>query len=591
MERKNIATLETELFKKDAVALNRLAMYRKLSELYGVDLAEEYLRQLEEHEIYRHDETAVIGKPYCASVTLYPFLLHGNTSIGGTSDAPKNLAAFIGAFVNLVFALASQFCGAVSTPEWLSYMDYFIRKEYGDDYYLHADKTIDLSNRGRSIDKVITDAFEQVVYSLNQPAAARGNQSVFLNIAYFDRPYFEGMFENFVFPDGTAMQWASVNWLQKRFMRWFNEERRRKLLTFPVETVNLLDDGHDYVDLEWKDFVAEMWSKGHSFFVYRSNSVDSLASCCRLRNELQGNTFSYTLGAGGVSTGSKCVISINVNRLVQDAVWDTPLRDVMDRMEIQIEKIHKYLIAFNEILKERLAAGLLPVYDAGYIALDKQYLTIGVNGLVEEAKALNIPVEADNPEYIAYVDAVLSPIYAANRTARTSELMFNTEMVPAEGLGVKNAAWDKASKLYVPRDCYNSYFFVVEDPTVNVLDKLRFHGKAFTRYLDGGSACHINLDEHLTKEQYLLLLNAAIRTGCNYLTFNVPNTLCNSCGYISKHRLDACPKCGSRDLDYATRIIGYLKLISRFAHDRQIEAGKRHYSHGLEEYHESEAES
>ena len=357
-----------------------------------------------------------------------------------------------------------------------------------------------------------------------------------------------------------------------------------------METVNLLDDGYDYVDSEWKDFVAEMWSKGHSFFVYRSNSVDSLASCCRLRNELQDNTISYTLGAGGVSTGSKCVISINVNRLVQDAVWDTPLRDVMDRMEIQIEKIHKYLIAFNEILKERLAAGLLPVYDAGYIALDKQYLTIGVNGLVEGAEALNIPVEADNPEYVAYVDAVLSPIYAANRAARTSELMFNTEMVPAEGLGVKNAAWDKESKLYVPRDCYNSYFFVVEDPTVNVLDKLRFHGKAFTRYLDGGSACHINLDEHLTKEQYLLLLDAAIRTGCNYLTFNVPNTLCNSCGYISKHRLDVCPKCGSRDLDYATRIIGYLKLISRFAHDRQIEANKRHYSHGLEEHHESETE-
>ena len=591
MERKNIATLETELFKEDAVALNRLAMYRKLSELYGVDLAEEYLRQLEEHEIYRHDETAVIGKPYCASVTLYPFLLRGNTSIGGTSDAPKNLASFTGAFVNLVFALASQFCGAVSTPEWLSYMDYFIRKEYGDDYYLHADKTIDLSNRGRSIDKVITDAFEQVVYSLNQPAAARGNQSVFWNIAYFDRPYFEGMFENFVFPDGTSMQWASVNWLQKRFMRWFNEERRRKLLTFPVETVNLLDDGNDYVDPEWKDFVAEMWSKGHSFFVYRSDSVDSLSSCCRLRNELQDNTFSYTLGAGGVSTGSKCVISININRLVQDAVWDTPLRDVMDRMEIQIEKIHKYLIAFNEILKERLAAGLLPVYDAGYIALDKQYLTIGVNGLVEGAEALNIPIEADNPEYIAYVDAVLSPIYAANRAARTSELMFNTEMVPAEGLGVKNAAWDKTSKLYVSRDCYNSYFFVVEDPTVNVLDKLRFHGKAFTRYLDGGSACHINLDEHLSKEQDLLLLNAAIRTGCNYLTFNVPNTLCNACGYISKHRLDICPKCGSRDLDYATRIIGYLKLISRFAHDRQIEANKRHYSHGLEEPHESETES
>ena len=272
---KNIATLETELYKRDAIAINRLAMYQKLQEMYGTDVAEEYLRQLEEHEIYRHDETAVVGKPYCASVTLYPFLFHGNTTIGGTSDAPKNLAAFNGAFINLVFALASQFCGAISTPEWLAYMDYFVRKEYGDDYHTRASDPADLSSRRRTIDKVITDSFEQVVYSLNQPAAARGNQSVFWNIAYFDQPYFQGMFENFVFPDGTPMRWESVNWLQKRFMKWFNQERLRKLLTFPVETVNLLDDGTDYVDPSWKDFVAEMWAEGHSFFVYRSDSVDS----------------------------------------------------------------------------------------------------------------------------------------------------------------------------------------------------------------------------------------------------------------------------------------------------------------------------
>ena len=256
-------------------------MYQKLTEMYGVDLAEEYLRQLEDHEVYRHDETGLIGQPYCASVTLYPFLFKGNTTIGGTSDAPKNLSSFNGAFINLVFALAAQFCGAISTPEWLAYLDYFIRKEYGDEYYLHADELADLSSRHRTIDKIITDSFEQVVYSLNQPAAARGNQSVFWNIAYFDKPYFEGMFQNFVFPDGTPMQWDSVNWLQKRCMNWLNDERRRKILTFPVETLNLLDDGHDYVDQEWKDFAAEMWAKGHSFFVYRSDSVDSLSSCCR----------------------------------------------------------------------------------------------------------------------------------------------------------------------------------------------------------------------------------------------------------------------------------------------------------------------
>lgn len=581
VEQKNIATLETELYKKDGIAINRLTMYRKLSEMYGTDVAEEYLRQLENHELYRHDETAVCGKPYCASVTLYPFLFWGNTTIGGTSEAPKNLAAFNGAFVNLVFALASQFAGAISTPEWLSYLDYFVRKEYGDDYYLRPNALADMSSRQRTIDKVVTDAFEQVVYSLNQPAAARGNQSVFWNIAYFDRPYFEGMFENFVFPDGTAMHWDSVNWLQKRFMNWFNEERTRKILTFPVETVNLLDDGHDYVDREWKDFVAEMWAKGHSFFVYRSDSVDSLSSCCRLRNELQDNTFSYTLGAGGVSTGSKCVMTINVNRLVQDAIWDGGMNDIREAMEKQVKKVHKYLLAFNEILSERRKAGLLPVYDAGFVTPEKQYLTIGINGFIEGAESLGIAIDADDPDYIAYTEAVLQPIYEANREARGKGLLWNTEMVPAETLGVKNASWDKADRLFVPRDCYNSYFFKVEDPSVNVLDKLKLHGKAFTRYLDGGSACHINLDEHLTKAQYLLLLDAALRTGCSYFTFNVPNTVCHVCGHISKRRLDACPKCGSDDLDYATRIIGYLKLVSKFSYDRQLEEHKRHYEGGV----------
>ena len=325
-----------------------------------------------------------------------------------------------------------------------------------------------------------------------------------------------------------------------------------------------------------------MWACGHSFFVYRSDSVDSLASCCRLRNELQDNTFSFTLGAGGVATGSKCVMTINVNRLIQDAVWDGGMDDIRAAMAEQVEKLHKYLLAFNDILMERRSAGLLPVYDAGFVTPEKQYLTIGINGFIEGAESLGISIDSDDPDYIAYTEAVLRPIYEANKSARGKGILWNTEMVPAENLGVRNAAWDKTDNLFVPRDCYNSYFYVVEDPSVNVLDKLKLHGRAFTRYLDGGSACHINLDEHLTAEQYLLLLDAAIKTGCNYLTINVPNTLCRACGHISKHRLIVCPSCGGTDLDYATRIIGYLKLVSRFAAERQEEEHRRHYGEGQE---------
>lgn len=1233
VENKNITTMEGELFKGDFIGVNRLAMWQKIKELYDEGLAEEYLRQLEEHEIYRHDETAL--KPYCVSITMYPFLFGGITSIGGLSDAPTNIHSYTGGIINLVFAIASQFAGAVSTPEFLPYFDYFLRKEYGDDYYLRADEVVDLSLKKRTIRKVVEDLFQQAVYSLNQPAAARNFQcvredttqlwtpqgfkylselkegdtcfvwkdgkiseqpikhlnvydydgemiqfkgedgyqqtvtpnhrvvykndendewaikeakdiehhlsnvampiagqleredvdisdnmlrlcvyaimysftkgariksptldfimvsntsllneiktalqeekivytekeyfihslgsslssitlskkssadifsllnntkeqipewfsqlsprqaqivldcwsktdaehllsccdkedadalqqvcmiaglgssivyrdgtpyvqtfncsskkvgassrifykgrvwcpttdagivifreenktpyvsgnSVFWNIAYYDEPYFKGLFQDFIFPDGTRMIWESTSWLQETFMNWFNEERKKKILTFPVESISLLHNGKEFMDPYWKEKTAEMWAKGHSFFCYTSDSVDSLSSCCfspdtkvlaksssgvffgpirdlhnmkytgnkknlcvyhngswasaktiklparpmysiktangktvcatdnhlfptlrgdvpaeslttddyllfntlaldavpekdeklsynqgfligmylgdgsidahgpyqksvmfslnkekfqscisymnealseivhgekfsvykivnnvvpvsyygdiladfiqrfvsgryanekhllpetflqsqlfrkgildgfyatdggnsnriyttsqklsedieclcatlglntsvsitdrtdepvvirgetysrnfplycirwyspknkrsmkgifrivnngmyfrvtdirpvedyphdsvycfemdnqdepyftlpngmithncRLRNEMQKNTFSFTLGAGGVSTGSKCVMTMNINRLVQNAIRDNiPIEEAV---AAQTEKLHKYLLAFNAILKENLVKHMLPIYEAGFISLDKQYLTIGINGFVEGAEFLGIEIAPDNPEYISYGEKILKPIYLLNKRDKDPQngIMFNTEFVPAENLGVKFAKWDKRDGYFVPRDCYNSYFYLVEDETKNVLDKFKMSGKQFTQYLDGGSAYHCNLSEHLSKDQYLKMLDAAMVTGCPYFTFNIPNTICNDCGHIDKHCLNECPACGSKNLDYATRVIGYLKRVSCFSKARREEAKKRAYIHG-----------
>lgn len=575
VENKNVTTETGEIPKGKFIGINRLRMIDKITELYGKELAEEYIRQLEEHEIYRNDETNPL-LPYCVSITMYPFLFEGLQNIGGISEAPTNLHAFNGAFINLVFAIAAQFAGAVSTPEYITYLDYFIRKEYGDKYYLHPQEIVDLSNRHKSIDKVITDCFEQVVYSLNQPAAARNFQSVFWNIAYFDKFYFKGIFGDFVFPDGTEPTWDSVNWLQKRFMNWFNQERLKKVLTFPVETMNLLNDGNTFCDPEYFHFTCEMYAKGHSFFTYTSDSVDSLASCCRLRNGITDNTFSYTLGAGGVSTGSKGVITMNINRLVQNATREG--QDISIAVRKQAKKIQKYLIAFNETLKDSFNARMLPVFDAGYISLEKEYLTIGINGFVEGAEFLGIDI-TPNEEYFNYGKKILKPIYEENKKAKTKELMFNTEFIPAENLGVKNAKWDKEDGYFSPRECYNSYFYKVEDGSCNIIDKFILHGKRLTKYLDGGSALHANLDEHLTQEQYQSLLLTAIKTGCSYFTFNIPNTICNKCGHISKHKLEKCEICGSYDIDYITRIIGYLKRISKFSKERQKEAQKRYYEH------------
>ena len=585
IETKNVTTLSCEIHKEADIGINRLRMIDKITELYGTELAEKYIEQLDSHQIYRHDETHPVF-PYCVSITMYPFICEGLKSIGAPSTEPKNLQSFAGNFINLVFAISAQFAGAVATPEFLTYLDHFIRLEYGDDYYEKTDIIVNpISKRPKTIEKVIDDIFEQIVYSINEPAAARNFQSVFWNIAYFDHTYFNAIFEDFVFPDGDEPKWDSVSWLQKHFMEWFNNERLRNYLTFPVETVNLVYDkeSKQYIDKEWADFTAEMWSKGHSFFCYNSDSADSLSSCCRLKNGITDNVFSYTLGAGGISTGSKAVITININRLVQDVKKKSDKNNLDFNIELdkairtQVDDIHKYLNAFNEILKDEQSSGLLPIYDAGYISLPKQYLTIGINGLVEGAEFLGIEV-TPNAEYFDYCKSILAPIQEENKKARTDEIMFNTEYVPAENLGVKNAEWDRKAGYYVPRDCYNSYFFKVEDQELSVLDKMILHGQQVVQYLDGGSACHLNLEEHLDKTQYRTLLDIAAKIGCSYLTFNIPNTICNKCGHISKHKEAACEKCGSTDLDYITRVIGYAKRVSKYSEARQKEARRRVYN-------------
>lgn len=549
---KNIATMEAEINKDINIQINRELVRRKIAELFDEETASEYIRQIESHEIYVHDETSL--KPYCVSISMYPFLLDGLLKIGGESKAPKHLESFCGEFVNLVFAVSSQFAGALATVEFLLYFDHFAAKDYGEDYL-------------ETHTKAVENHLQHVVYAINQPAAARGYQSVFWNISLYDKPYFDSMFGEFVFPDMTRPDWERFSRFQRFFMKWFNKERTKAVLTFPVVTAAMLTDGTKPVDSTFAEMCAEELSEGNSFFVYQSESADSLASCCRLRNEISDNTFSYSLGAGGVATGSINVITLNINRLIQQK------KD----LQKEVQKIHKYQVAFRKLVEEYKEAGLLPVYDAGFISLDKQFLTIGINGMVEAAEYLGIEA-SNNDDYKNFVSHHLKIIYDENKKAKQLYgYMFNTEFVPAENLGVKNASWDQKDGLFSPRDCYNSYFYPVEDERINVLDKIILHGKEIIQYLDGGSALHLNLEETPSKEGFIKLLNATALSGCNYFCFNIRITICNECNHIDKRTLYECSKCHSSNIDHATRVIGYLKRVSCFSNARQKEHQLRHY--------------
>ena len=589
----NIAVMNTEIHKEDNKETNIRIWYNKIKELYGKELAEQFIVDLNTI-CYAHDLSSQIGMPYCVAISLYPFLLNGIKDIGGLSAAPKNIDSFCGLFINLVFSIASQYKGAVATPGVLLCMDYFLRKEWGDDYYIKNDVIISSDHclRKMTIKSQIHQYFQQICYSLMQPSGSRGNQACFWNLSIFDKPFFDTMYGDFYFPDGTRPKWESLSWLQKDFMHWLNQERLKCILTFPVVSLCLIYQDHKFLDEDLYQFAAQEYSEGDSFFTYISDSADSLSSCCRLSSKISKPQFNFTNGQLSEMTGSKNVITLNLNRIIQDwckSIGGIPTvgnqHDSLKFYLIDIlERVYKYQIAYNEILKYLHKNDLLTVYNAGFIDMKKQYLTIGINGLNQAAEYLGMKCNK-NKDYEDFCSFIFSTIKEQNTLHKTDDCMFNTEFVPAESAAIKLYNRDKKDGYWVPNDTnlYASYIFKPNDPNISVLDKLYLHGNSVCGdNLDGGSAAHIGLDSHLSKEQYLKIIKYAAEVGCKYFTFNVPNSECDDCGYITKVPIKECPKCDSKNISYYDRVIGYLTKIKNWSKGRQIEQKTRVYSKNIE---------
>ena len=597
---KNVANLEGEVYKTTNRIIQRQRMKDELNKLFP-EVAKQYEKDLDHHIIYTHDEaTSPVLKQYCMAVSLYPLMAEGVGNIDGITPTPPNdLQSFSGQITNLIFLLSSQCKGAVAVGEYFVALNYYIVKEYGNNWYDHIDDVIttNICKKERTIRDAIYKAFKQFIYGINQPAGNRSFQSPFTNISYFDKTYFNSLFADFYYPDNTKPEWKAINILQKMFMKFFNKLRTTQILTFPVETTAMVYDPktNDIIDQEYKDFTAEMYAEGHSFFTYISDSADSLSSCCRLRNQLTTNTFSPTSGLTGIMTGSCNVITLNINRIIQDCYkayelkrngdWKENTSFLKNYLIDILERVYKYHIAYKTMLYDLEDKGMLAASNGGYIHISKLYSTIGINGLNESAKFLGLSV-SNNKEYIDFLQFILGTIKEQNTIHSIRDkkrpFIFNSEVVPAESLGGKNYRWDKEDGYVVPEDenLYNSYFYDAHDNT-SVLDKFILHGKQTCEFTDGGSALHCNLEDHLSKEQYLKLIDFAIKNGTNYFTFNIPNSKCDDCGYITKHPIIKCPKCGSIHITQYSRVIGYLRPISSFGKDRQIEAAKRVYSKGI----------
>lgn len=602
---KNVANLEGEVYKTTNRIIQRQRMKEKLNILYpNENLGKQYVEDLEHHIIYTHDEASTpVLKPYCKAVTLYPLLAEGVGNIDGvTPSAPNDIQSFSGQVTNLVFLLSSQCKGAVALGDYFIALNFYVIKEFGEDWYQNIDLVVtnDNSLKTHTVEYYIKKGMKQFIYGINQPAGNRSYNSPFTNVSYYDKYYFESLFDGFYYPDGTQPKWEAIDKLQRMFMQLHRELRLIKPLTFPVSTIALVHNNKEYLDQDYKELAAEEWAKGGSFFCYNSDNPASLSSCCRVLNEISDNTFSSTTGMTGIMTGSCNVITLNINRITQDyfktidtnyfgasgvLYQDITEEDMQGFKEYLIkilERVYKYHIAYKTMLYDMEDAGMFSDCNAGYIYIKKLYSTIGLLGYVEAAKYLGLEI-SNNSHYKRFLQLVFDTIKEQNKLHsiknKKRPYLFNSEAVPGENLAVKLYNWDKQEGYKVPenQNLYDCYFFNPWNDT-SVLDKFKLHGKEIAKYCDGGQAAHINLDSHLSKEQYLKLLDFAREQGTNYFTFNIPISECKDCSHVVNAPIKECPKCHSANIDYWTRIIGYLRPVSAFSTPRQVEVDKRVYS-------------
>lgn len=592
---KNVANLEGEVYKTTNRIIQRKRIRNKLMELYP-EVADKYSEDIDNHILYPHDEaSSPTPKPYCMAASLYPLMTEGVGNIDGVTPTPPNdIQSYSGQVTNLIFLLSSQVRGAVAAGEYTIALNYYVIAEFGKEWYKNVDRKIssDGWHKEVTIKDYIRKGMKQFIYGVNQPAGNRCYNSPFSNISYYDKTYFDSLFSDFYYPDGTKPEWEAIDMLQRIFMELHRELRLQKPLTFPVTTMAMVHDGKDVIDKEYKKLCAEEWSKGGSFFCYLSDNPMALSSCCRLKNEIEDNTFSSINGLQGIMTGSCNVISLNLNRIVQDFYKANPnveksvsaFKGNFEPYLVEIlERVYKYHKAYKEILYEWEDKKMYSSSNAGYIHLSKLYCTIGLLGYCEAAQFMGLSI-SNNDDYKSFIGYIFGIVKEQNKKHSVRDVkrpvIFNSEAVPGESLAVKLYNWDKNDGYVVPenQNLYSSYFYLPWDERLSVLDKLSLHGNGIAQYCDGGQAAHINCDEWLTASQYEKVIDYCIKEGTSYFTFNVPISECKECGKVVNAPVEKCPKCGGTHIDYWTRIIGYLRPVSDWSSARKAEFEKRQFN-------------
>lgn len=364
---KDIQSLLKEKGKSHDKLLAFNKIFYELQKKYGIKIARQWLELEFGPYLYLHDAPTATYLPYCYAYDLSRLATEGLFFIENyNNEAPKHLQTFLDDVIEYVSFMSNRSSGACGLPDILIWMFYFWKHDVENNYFLI------------SPEYYLRQAYQKLIFRLNQKFYRDQTQTVFSNMSIFDRFYLEELFGGREYPDGTYVidYIEEIMEAQKIFMEVVSETRQTQLFTYPVLTYSLI-----YKDNKFQEEEFARWASNHNrkwndanFFI--SETAGALSNCCRLISDTtQLDPFINSIGGTALSVGSVKVSTMNLEAIALE--YPNNQEGFLERLT-EIQDINmKALDCVRHIIQRNIEKGLLPNFSDGGMEMDKMFCTVG----------------------------------------------------------------------------------------------------------------------------------------------------------------------------------------------------------------------
>ena len=569
---KDMRTLMNEMPKAHRKLLAYNKIYYELNKKYGFKTANDWFTKEWTKALYMHDADTSTFIHYCFAYDLKDLAEKGLYFLNTfNAEPPQHLSTFVDFVKEFISFASNRSSGAVGLPNLIPYMYYFWKKDCEEGYAT------------KSSDYYAKQQIQRFVYAINQPYVRDGMQSAFTNVSVFDGPYLEALFGGSEFPDGSFMidYLDEIKEFQKLFMEEVSDIRSHNMMTFPVLTISLLRQDHQFIDKEFAEWGVRHNMKWNDSNLFIDDSVTSLSNCCRLKSNIEDLGYFNSIGGTALKVGSVKVSTVNLARIALEHPGDeqgylVALRDL-------VELDCKALDVVRYIIRRNVEKGLLPNFSKGLVDFEHLYNTVGVLGIFETMKTFGYTREDEfgNTYYTEKADNFGKKIFdVIHRTkdqfALDKDYKINLEQIPGETCALKFKQADELlypDKVVKDLPLYGNQFIPLGIKTT-LQERIRI-ASLFDSYCNGGSIAHINIEAPFDSfEKAWEMTEYIADQGLTYFAFN---TKIQACKHNHAFFGKVCPVCGEPVETEYTRIVGFYTPIKTWSSARKEEYTMREW--------------